>query len=102
MCRIKITPQKLAQVEAAEDILWDLGFRQFRVRHHGDVARIEVDKPDRIKLLDHAEEITEQFKLKAGFTYVSMDLVGYRRGSMNEVSAPGNIPVLNLIPLSNL
>ena len=90
-----ITPEKLAQVEAAEDILWDAGFRQYRVRHHGEVARIEVDREDRMRLLEHAEHITAQFKHLAGFTFVSMDLMGYRRGSMNE-------PKPNIIPIASL
>lgn len=90
-----ITPEKLAQVEAAEDVLWDAGFRQFRVRHHGEVARIEVDPDERLHLLEAAEEITNGFKQRAGFTYVSMDLIGYRRGSMNEVK-PAFIPLSSL------
>lgn len=79
----KITPEKLAQVEAAEDLLWDLGIRQFRVRHHGDIARIEVEREQMPKLLDHADWIVEKYR-QIGFTFVAMDLAGYRRGSMNQ------------------
>jgi uncharacterized protein len=62
-----------------------LGFRQVRVRHHGETARIEIERADFRRLLDDgaAEAITEAFK-KLGFTYVCLDLAGYRTGSMNE------------------
>jgi uncharacterized protein len=72
-------------VEAGEDALWALGFRQYRVRYHGDVARIEVDPAEMLGLLEVAAEVTHRFK-QAGFKYVAMDLLGYRRGSMNEPS----------------
>ncbi|MDQ4078870.1 MAG: ATP-dependent sacrificial sulfur transferase LarE, partial [Chloroflexota bacterium] len=80
---MEITTEKLAQVEAAEEVLWELGFRQFRVRHHGDIARIEVPPEQRVTLLEHAEQIHDALR-QVGFTYVAMDLIGYRRGSMNE------------------
>jgi uncharacterized protein len=94
----QITPEKLAQVEAAEDVLWELGFRQYRVRHHGEVARIEVDKQDMPRLIAHGDAISERFKREAGFTFVAMDLAGYRRGSMNETPAvqPAVIPLASL------
>ena len=82
----RITPEKIAQVEKAESGLRELGFRQLRVRHHGDVARIEVPKADIARLVD--EEISEQViaRMKeAGFNYVTIDLEGFRSGSMNEV-----------------
>lgn len=91
-----ITPEKLAQVEAAEDCLWALGFRQYRVRHHGEVARIEVERAEMARLLDHAEEIAARCR-EAGFAYVAMDILGYRRGSMNElkpVMVGADLPVL--------
>ncbi len=89
----EITPEKLAQVEAAEEVLWELGFRQFRVRYHHEVARIEVPPEDMGRLLEHADQVVERFRTKAGFTHIAMDLAGYRRGSMNEkVSAA--IPLL--------
>jgi pyridinium-3,5-biscarboxylic acid mononucleotide sulfurtransferase len=80
----QITPEKLAQVEAAEEVLWAHGFRQYRVRYHGEVARIEVEPAEMARLIELAPEIVERFRREAGFTYVAMDLVGYRRGSMNE------------------
>ncbi len=81
----KITKERLAQVEAAEDILWSLGFEQFRVRHHGDTARIEVLPEQMTKLLSLADRIVSEFK-QLGYTYIAMDLAGYQRGSMNKGS----------------
>lgn len=80
-----ITPAKLAQVEAAEDVLWELGLRQFRVRHHDDLARIEVDPADMPLLIEHAAEVVAKVRA-AGFRHVTLDLAGYRRGSMNEAA----------------
>ncbi|AGB40317.1 TIGR00268 family protein [Halobacteroides halobius DSM 5150] len=82
----EITKEKLAMVEKAENYLWDLGFRQLRVRHHGDIARIEVAPEERerffeLKRIDAIDEKLKEF----GFDYVTMDLAGYRTGSMNEV-----------------
>jgi len=101
----QITPEKLAQVEAAEDVLWELGFRQFRVRHHGEVARIEVDPADMPRVLEQAGEIGSRIKRDARFAYVALDLLGYRRGSMNEPVAEqirGELTPANMIPLSSL
>lgn len=102
----QITPEKLAQVEAAEDVLWEHGFRQYRVRHHGEVARIELDKADMLRLLEIADEVAVQFKDRAGFKYVAMDLLGYRRGSMNETLPatvhPHNIITGDIIPLTSI
>ena len=74
-------------MELGERFLQDLGFKQFRVRIHGEegrLARIEVLPGDFEKLLEKRQEITGEFQ-KAGFDYVAMDLQGYRTGSMNEV-----------------
>ena len=80
-----ITAEKLAMVGQAEELLLQLGFSQFRVRIHGCMARIEVLQEDFPKLIQEniRTQVTDQFK-KYGFTYVSMDLTGYRTGSMNE------------------
>ena len=82
----RITPEKIAQVEKAESGLRELGFRQLRVRHHGNVARIEVPKTDIARLVDEetAQQVIARMK-EAGFTYVTIDLEGFRSGSMNEV-----------------
>lgn len=79
----EITAEKLGQVATAEDFLSELGFTQFRVRHHGSVARIEVLPAERKKALQHSEAICRAFR-EAGFKYAALDLLGYRQGSMNE------------------
>ena len=85
----KITPEKLLAVERAEQFLLDAGFRQVRVRHHGDTARIEVAVGERILLLegDLLEKVDAEFK-KIGFIYAALDLRGYRTGSMHEGMKP--------------
>lgn len=82
----EITVPKLSMVEKAEQFLLDLGFKQLRVRHHGDIARIEVNTEERSKFfnLDLMDKIGNEFK-QIGFKYVTLDLLGYRTGSMNEV-----------------
>lgn len=86
----QITREKLRAVEQAEQYLMDLGFRQVRVRHHGDVARIELSPAERGRLWEEAlmDRIYEQFKT-FGFAYTALDLKGYRTGSMNEVIDTG-------------
>ena len=82
----RITPVILQTIHAAEDRLRSLGFREVRVRHHGETARIEMPRNDFERMLanDAAREIVAAFK-ELGYTYVSLDLEGYRTGSMNEV-----------------
>ncbi|MFV0343192.1 MAG: ATP-dependent sacrificial sulfur transferase LarE [Anaerocolumna sp.] len=81
----EITREKLAMVDQAEQLLLDEGFRQVRVRHHGEIARIEVGESEITKFfdLDLMKSIQERFKL-IGFPYTALDLKGYRMGSMNE------------------
>ncbi|MFT4146219.1 MAG: ATP-dependent sacrificial sulfur transferase LarE [Mobilitalea sp.] len=85
----KITAPKLKMVEEAEQFLLDLGIRQVRVRHHEEIARIEVSPEERVKFfsLDVMDKIGEKFR-KIGYTYVTLDILGYRTGSMNEVLSP--------------
>lgn len=78
-----ITPDLLAQVDAAERFLRELGFRQFRVRHHGTIARIEVEKSALPKAVELADLIVAKFK-ELGYLYVTLDLAGYSTGSLNE------------------
>ena len=81
-----ITKEKLGMVDKAEQLLLDEGFNQFRVRIHGDnVARIELQPQDFPRMLDEDFRIRiyDTFKIY-GFAYVSLDLKGYRTGSMNE------------------
>lgn len=79
----EITAQKLEMVDKAEQLLLDLGFHQLRVRIHGTIARIEVLPDEFEKLLQNRTQIVTAFK-GYGFSYVTMDLQGYRTGSMNE------------------
>jgi len=81
---IEITKSRLDQVEKAESFLHSIDIKQFRVRYHDDIARIEVEKNDFIVILKHSDEIIEKFK-KIGFKYVTLDIEGYRMGSLNEV-----------------
>ena len=81
---ISITAGRLQQVERAERVLRAWSHGQLRVRHHGALARIEAEEPAMAELLAHRAEITA--KLRAlGFTYVTLDLTGYRMGSQNEI-----------------
>ena len=81
-----ITPEKLLMVEKAEDLLLGLGFKQVRVRIHSDIARIEIlpEEFDEIMRPGVRETVARELK-KYGFSYITLDLSGYRTGSMNEV-----------------
>ncbi|MEE8575041.1 MAG: ATP-dependent sacrificial sulfur transferase LarE [Thermodesulfobacteriota bacterium] len=82
----EITEERLKMVAQCEELLRSLGVKQLRVRYHNDTARIEVEQADINLLLDKKvrEKVIRKFK-EAGFTYVTLDLEGYRTGSMNEV-----------------
>lgn len=80
---MRITSERLAQVAEAEHRIRRLGFRSVRVRHHGDVARVEVPLPDLAKALSDREELAAACR-SAGFVYVALDMLGYRSGSMDE------------------
>ena len=81
----EINEKKLSMVEKAEQFLLDMGFKQFRVRIHGEnLARIEVLPAELEGLLSKREEVTKHLR-ELGFAYVTMDLQGYRTGAMNEV-----------------
>ncbi len=77
-----ITPRKLAMIEQAEDHLHDLGFNQVRVRTHGALARIEVPAPDLERILPHSREIVQRLR-DLGYDYVTLDLQGFRSGSLD-------------------
>lgn len=79
-----ITGDRLKMVNEAEKALHCFGFAQLRVRYHGDLARIEVPDSELSDALEHRQEIIERVKA-VGFTYVTLDLAGFRSGSMNEV-----------------
>lgn len=81
----EITEERLKIVERSEDALRELGFRQFRVRYHGDVARIELDPTEIDRFMNDSIRAAVSIKMKeAGFTYITLDIDGYRTGSMNE------------------
>ncbi len=90
---MEVTPEKLRQIDAAEDALRKLGFRQVRVRHHGDLARIEVEPIELTRALraDMTQQMAKALH-EVGFRYVALDLDGYRTGSLNEglvIERPG-------------
>jgi len=81
----EINAQKLKMVDKAESFLMDKGFKQIRVRHHGDIARIEVSSEERSCFFD--EQLMDEVNIylkKLGFVYVTLDFGSYRTGSMNE------------------
>ena len=84
----EVTPERLALVERGEAALRELGFRQFRVRIHDNLARVEIaqDEMPRALSAEKATAIAERLKA-AGFAYVTLDLQGYRQGSLNEALA---------------
>lgn len=90
---MRITRELLRQVDAAEQFLYDLGIRQFRVRHHGDLARIELEAEEisRLQQKERRSQISDHFKT-LGYTHVTLDLQGYRSGSLNE----GITKIINL------
>ncbi len=79
-----VTVEALDQLGAAEAFLRDLGMRQLRVRHHGDVARIEVEPENVALVVEHRDRIVRRLK-NLGYKYVTLDLAGFRSGSMNDV-----------------
>ena len=83
---VEVTAERLGQVEMAEEFLRGLGFVEFRVRHHGQLARIEVcgDDIERIASAEVRGKVAEKLK-KLGFKFVAVDLEGFRSGALNEV-----------------
>jgi uncharacterized protein len=80
-----ITPELLRQIEQAEDVLVALGFRQFRVRHHGEIARLELPAEDFPLALQYHADIVAGIK-EAGYRFVTLDLAGFRSGSLNPIA----------------
>lgn len=81
---LEVTPERLAVIEKGEEAMRALGFRQFRVRHHGNLVRLEIapEEVERALSLEMSAEFVKVFK-PLGFAYVTLDLEGYRRGSLN-------------------
>jgi uncharacterized protein len=87
----EVTAERLVQVERGEELLRAMGFRQVRLRHHGDVARVEVDPAELAYALEPTQARAIAAALKPlGFRYVTLDLEGYRMGSLNE-SLPADV-----------
>jgi len=80
-----ITPAVLARIERAEDVLVALGFRQFRVRHHGEVARIELPRPDMARAVAQQAAIVAGVR-EAGYRHVCLDLAGFRNGAPEDAA----------------
>lgn len=94
-----ITPELLRQIESAEDVLVELGFDQFRVRHHGEIARLELPTEDFARAIEHRDAITNGI-LAAGYKYVALDLMGFRSGSLSGNSGSNGAGAL--IPLTEV
>jgi uncharacterized protein len=83
---VPVTIERLSKVEQAESFLRGLGFREFRVRVHGELARIEIARGEMANAFseDFADRVVERFR-QIGFKYVTLDLQGFRSGAMNEI-----------------
>ena len=81
-----VTPEKLRMIDRGEEAMRSLGFSQTRVRHHGEIARIEIAREELSKALslEMFERISREFK-RIGFRFVAVDVDGYRTGALNEV-----------------
>src|SRR5918993_722166 len=94
----EITPEKLSQVARAEEFLRREGFMQVRVRHHGEIARLEVGPEELERAFAMREEISTELR-EAGFLYVTLDLAGYKSGSLNAALEEGKrkkaLPVIS-------
>ena len=88
-----VTREVLEQVERGEESLRELGFREFRVRHHGELARVEISRDElpRALTMEMLEAMTRALRM-AGFQYVTLDCTGFRSGSMNEVLSSAILP----------
>jgi len=94
---LPVTQETLQRIEDGEAFLFALGFRQFRVRHHGEIARIEIARSelDRTFSLSFFDEITTAFK-RLGYKFVTLDLEGFRSGSMNSLLPGSFLPASEL------
>jgi len=87
---LPVTIARLTEVDRGEQILRDMGFREFRVRHHDNLVRLEIARAEmeRALSLTVVDELARRFR-ELGFKYVTFDLNGYRSGAMNEALNPG-------------
>lgn len=94
-----ITPELLRQIEAAEDVLVELGFRQFRVRHHNEIARLELPAEDFAKAIQVHDRLVAGIQA-AGYRFVTLDLAGFRSGSFNGANGVnGAATLISLVDL---
>ena len=95
----EVTPERLALIERGEAVLRELGFRQFRVRIHDNLARVEISKDEMPRALSQEMAAAMAARLQAaGFAYVALDLQGYRQGSLNEALARSVQPSRKTVP----
>jgi uncharacterized protein len=94
----EITPEKLAQVARAEEFMRSRGYGQVRVRHHGEIARLEVGPGEMERAFAEREEISAELKT-AGFLYVTLDLAGYTPGSLNAVLGESGKKTKKILPV---
>jgi len=95
-----ITPELLRQIEGAEDALVELGFRQFRVRHHGEIARLELPVEEFPLAMEQHGAIVAGVTA-AGYRFVTLDLAGFRSGSLNSANGAGSsVAVISLAELT--
>ena len=94
----EITPEKLAQVARAEEFVRSRGYGQVRVRHHGEIARLEVGSGEMERAFAEREEISAELKT-AGFLYVTLDLAGYTPGSLNTVLGQPGKKAKKILPV---
>jgi uncharacterized protein len=98
----QVTIKRLREVETGEEIMRELGFREFRVRHHDELVRLEVAPSELGRALDRdvVDELARRFRA-LGFRYVTLDLHGYRTGAMNEVLNNAQPLIVGIQPLGN-
>lgn len=98
----QVTIKRLREVETGEEIMRELGFREFRVRHHDELVRLEVAPAELDRALDRglADELARRFRA-LGFRYVTLDLHGYRAGAMNEVLNNARPLIVSIQPPGN-
>jgi uncharacterized protein len=93
----EITPEKLAQVARAEEFMRSQGYKQVRVRHHGEIARLEIGPDELERAFKEREEISAELQA-CGFLYVALDLAGYKPGSLNAtLKQPGKKKTLPVV-----
>lgn len=93
-----ITPELLRQIESAEDVLVELGFEQFRVRHHGEIARIEIPTEEFGRAIEQHATLVEKMRA-TGYRFITLDLAGFKSGSLNGAAQPDSGVI---VPLAEL